>query len=250
MVFVVAMAQMGYYCYCYCCGCCWYDDDGDGRIANVSKRVRSIDLIDRRQALSMVRRCHLVACLKMFLHRLKLAHSSVLFRQQPNQWPDNWRSIWVQLNLNLLPHRNRLVFGCRWWHCCWCWWWCCCCCCCQQIRIDPPNHRRRGCQDFRAHCCWSMLLRRLLLLVHPMPMSFFDATPHNPSNIKRKSTPLCQSFPMHTIDFATFATRFLKLYLFCLVHCRRSLAHSSPFRWFEFKLFVGSGSCIQKFFAQ
>lgn len=171
----VAMAQMD------CC-CCWYD----GRIVSVLKRVQSVHWIGRRRALSTVHRCHSVACLEMFLHRLKLAHNSVLFRQQRTQWPDNLMLIWVQSNSNLRPHRNLLVFGYRWCHCCWCWCSCYYYCYCRQIRIDPPNHRRRGCQDFRAHYCWSWLLLRLLLLLfaHPMPMSFFDATTQ-PVHIKQ-----------------------------------------------------------------
>lgn len=171
----VAMAQL------------WYDD---GRTVNVLKRFQSIDL-NHHQALNTVHRCHLIACLKMFLHRLELAHNSVLFRQRWRhrrrcQWPpDNLRSIWVRSNSNLLPHHSPLIFR----HCCHLchWWWCCCCycyCCrhyyCQQIQIDPPNHRRLGCRDFRAH--YYCLIP---LLVHPMPMSFFATT--NRPHLKQKN---------------------------------------------------------------
>lgn len=168
------------------CCCCyyWYDN---GRIVNVSKRVRSIHLTDRHRAWNTVHRCHWVACLKMFLHRLKLAHNSVRLYQQPQtRWPDNLKLIWVQLNLNLRPHHNPLVLCCHLCHCCWCW----CCChyyCCQRIRTGPPNHRRRGCQDFRVRYCLSrLLLLLLLLLAHPMPMSFFDPATTQPVHIQQK----------------------------------------------------------------
>lgn len=158
----------------------------------------------------------------MFLHRLKLAHNSVLYRQQRTQWPGNLTMIWVQLNSNPLPHRNLSpVFDYHLCHCCCCW--CLCCYYCPRIQIDPPNHRRRGCQDFRAHYCWSKLLLLLMLLplAHPMPMSFFDAT--------TQSRPHSTKYLRCAIDFATFVRSYAMVLSVSLPSCFRFFVWNSIF---------------------